>query len=428
MMSRLLLLLARKKENALRVIAANQITPGATESRTLPNSCTRFAYLIAEDATSLTLSLSNVCQGSSGQVNNTNAVSFDSLSLEDSSGNVVPVTFDGSRSISLATTDFDIQSDKIRPGAFGLGKFAKNTVFYIKVKMSLTSTAHKIPYVSQGAAADVTGCVVWWYDAAATTVSSVDTPGAFTSTGTTPSARISGFKPILLGRPVNPGAAFFCVIGDSIAAAINDIATDQDEYGRGFHFRAMRKANKSAAMPCLAMSVSGAATADYTSAAYTMWRQYATYANLALEELATNDIGTTGTYNLITLQTNLETIWAALKTAGIQKIIRTKLMPRSTSTDDWATTANQTAYPGWRSGEAPDIMNAWFDTKVADGTLYAAVAFPAIADTVDPYKWAVNGTADYMTDDGAHVTPHSAEVMAVTLRPITLPLGGHAAP
>jgi hypothetical protein len=425
-MKSLLLLLRKRRENALRVIAANQIIPTGSESRTLPNSCTRHGYLIAEDATSLVVSLANVMQNSSGQVNNTNSVTFDSMSLEDGSGNVVPVTFGGSRSITLAASDYDIQSDSIKPGSFGLGKFSKNTTFYIKVKMSLASTAHKIVYPGQGATGDVTGCVTWWYDAAATTVSSVDIAGAFTSTGTAPQARTVGFKSILLGRPVNPNAAFFCVLGDSIAAAINDNSTTQGAYGRGFHFRAMRKADSSAAMPCIAFSASGADTSDYTSS--TMWKKYATYANAAIEEFGTNDLGTSGSYNLTTIENNFGTIWAALKVAGVQKIIRTKLLPRASSTDSWATTANQTIYPGWGDGEGSSQLNAWFDTKVLDGTLYAAVAMPDVADVTNPLKWAVNGTANWMTADGTHITQVSAEAMAVTLRPLTLPLGGYAAP
>jgi hypothetical protein len=79
-------------------------------------------------------------------------------------------------------------------------------------------------------------------------------------------------------------------------------------------------------------------------------------------------------------------------------VYQTTFGPRTTSTDAWATTANQTAY-------AQNSVKNTVNAAIRAGLSGMAGHFE-IADIVesarDSGKWAVNGSANYFTNDGIH--------------------------
>jgi len=78
------------------------------------------------------------------------------------------------------------------------------------------------------------------------------------------------------------------------------------------------------------------------------------------------------------------------------------LLVDTSSTDDWATTANQTKNTGWTDGGVADQIDAYFATKKADGTLDHVFTTNRLKDDGDTNLWKVDGTADKYTDDGTH--------------------------
>jgi lysophospholipase L1-like esterase len=98
------------------------------------------------------------------------------------------------------------------------------------------------------------------------------------------------------------------------------------------------------------------------------------------------------------------------------------LLPRATTTDSFVTTANQTINTGWSAAGQSDLMNQWFATKLADTTINHLLSAASQRDSVDSFKWRVNGTANYITSDGTHPTATGHEFLAEDLRLITYAL------
>jgi lysophospholipase L1-like esterase len=119
------------------------------------------------------------------------------------------------------------------------------------------------------------------------------------------------------------------------------------------------------------------------------------------------------------------------------------LAPRVTTTDNYATLANQTpltseaarvAYNDWLRAGAP--VNATTKAPVAVGTGGALLSgtdghplagYLELADTVESSrnsgKWKVNGTANYLTADGTHPNATGSAMMASGLPSPTVALG-----
>ena len=143
------------------------------------------------------------------------------------------------------------------------------------------------------------------------------------------------------------------------------------------------------------------------------------FANVVVEEFGTNDIGQNGaTANVTTIYNRLESIWTTARAAGVQKIVRTRLLPRTGSiSGDWISLADQTPNPGWGQGEARDQLNAKFAAALTAGKIDTLVdGLAAVSDPVDDHCWLTNGNADYMTSDGAHPKPSSHQLLTPSLR------------
>ena len=108
---------------------------------------------------------------------------------------------------------------------------------------------------------------------------------------------------------------------------------------------------------------------------------------------------------------------AKLRANGATKIIVPKILPRTTSTDSWATVAKQTPVSGFEAGGIRDQVNAWFVANSGTGKLIDIVLDTCTA-VEDPAgnKWKASNTAD-----GAHPNSTAHANIAVTLpNPLTL--------
>jgi hypothetical protein len=169
-------------------------------------------------------------------------------------------------------------------------------------------------------------------------------------------------------------------------------------------------------IPGLNMGKEGSATSWMLN--YVRWRIFVTYCNRCIEEYATNDLagGASPATPLATIESNLSAIWTILRAQGVQKIIRTKLLDWTTSTDNWETEANQTQAAQWQSGSGVDTINNWLSSQVgvSPGPDYFV---PMVSMRgVNPYNWIVNGTLDYATADGIHPAPAFHEALAGEVR------------
>lgn len=157
----------------------------------------------------------------------------------------------------------------------------------------------------------------------------------------------------------------------------------------------------------------------------------------AICEYGINDCKTPS-MTLATLQANNLRIWTELANRGM-RVIQTTITPYTTSTDSFATVANQTlgaspydnnirtGYNDWLRDGAP--IDATTKAAVAVGTSSnvlraGAVGHPLytyfeVADTVESSrnsgKWKVDGTPNKYTLDGIHPTNNGYVLMAAAL-------------
>lgn len=375
----------------------------------------RWPIVFGVDTASVILSLNGWYSSNAGEVAVANAYTIEACAIEIGD-TAAPVRFGGSRSRVIDSGAVDVQSDELSAAtAFG-GTIARGTVGWVRGVASVEAAGQLIPF-SPRSSQDYAGSQAAWFDPAATTPSSVDATGQFTTTGTAPEARVSTLCPIVLGRPaVSPGPSFIA-LGDSIGEGAGDSAA-AGIHGKGFVQRAMRAADgASNPRPCLNFCRTGNDTPDVLGA-NVRWRSYIQYATHAIEEHGTNDLGSTGTGVTATIQTNISTLWGLLRAGGISKILRSELMPRTSSTSgDWLSAADQTVNTGWGAGEKSEQLNAWFAAQLGSGVDYI-VSMASTRDPAAPQKWITTGAVDYPTADGTHPAPGGAELAAIALRAV----------
>jgi len=282
-------------------------------------------------------------------------------------------------------------SDTINASAFGTS-LDRGDEIWIKGIASVPSTGNYWPF-AELTIADVANSQCGFYLDSATTPSSVNAAGVFTFSGTAPAATTLAHSPFILGQPLVDGFVYLGV-GDSIFFGTGD-SVSNGAYGRSYFQRAMHNGS-SDIVPSANFAASSAGIATWTGA-NTKWQSWIPHANRYVDEILTNNVNN---QSPATMQGGITSLWSLVKTAGIQKIIRTQLLANCSSTDSYATTVNQTPVnANWDTGGRSDQMNAWFPTQVGGAIESFFVA--NVLDT-DPNLWAVNGVASRMTNDGVH--------------------------
>jgi lysophospholipase L1-like esterase len=220
-----------------------------------------------------------------------------------------------------------------------------------------------------------------------------------TGTMSTPSggaavASSNAFGPTaILGIPSSPLPS--CVIvGDSIAYGQGD---GYDNNGNsGFAERGLYGAN----IPWINLSRSSDRAMWMVRANYPQRRKLWQYCNLLLCALGSNDIANGHTVSAI--QASLLEIWADAHARGMN-VVQATITTRTTSSDNWATKANQSYVTGFEPGGKADQLNAWIKQQAADGVIEGVIDIAtAIADPTDLNKWLTNGAGSYATFDGTH--------------------------
>lgn len=231
--------------------------------------------------------------------------------------------------------------------------------------------------------------------------------GAGMSTSMTPLA--------ILGVPDRRHVAAL-LWGDSIMNGADDVS---DAFGYiGWAERGMIGAGAVGIdMPFVNVSRGSSTTASYTnqSLAGTRWN-LAQYCTHVVFGMSVNDVA--GGVSLATMQANCQYAWATARRGGC-KAWHTTMTPRTTSTDSWATLANQTVVANYTQAGIRGQFNAWLLAQVAAGNLDGVIdVAAAVQDATEPEKWKVNGTANFATADGLHPSVAMHTAMAAVLTPI----------
>jgi hypothetical protein len=401
----------------LRTIAVqNRMHTGSEARSTHDRQAFRWPIYIAQDASEANLWFSNWLHS---QTPGPNGFPLEVLGVslqKEGDTTTVPVLFNGARNLPMADGANDLLSDAILPSAFGLSKFTTGELYWVKGILGFAASS-RVPS-SQRAVSQFSGSQAAFFTAANTTPTSVDAPGAFTVTGTALDGRSNGYCPMLLGRPLVDKPSFIGLT-DSIGEITGDngVGTSAD-FGLAFFQRSMHDAGTARTGLRPSILVGRVGIAAFSVAASDLWKPLLKYVRFAIDELGTNDIGTSGNAVLSSIQTSLQSIWTACAAAGVG-VYRTNLTARSTSTNGWLDKAGQTPSPGWGDGQTRDQLIAWFATKVSDGTLRGVIDTLSVStDATDNHYYLSNGTGFATTVDGTHPQPFIHELMAGSVRAV----------
>lgn len=261
-----------------------------------------------------------------------------------------------------------------------------------------------------------------------------DTAASTGALGTTSNTATLPGLVTLVGRQIDTRRPVILAVGDSITAGRDDafFGGAVDTTGRRSAGWVQRGLGNSAAL--INVAVSGWSAQYWRDPAYRLRTgQFWSMATHALVPLGVNDFATAAT--LAQIQGYLREIWSELDGRGVKPYACT-ITPKTTSTDNWATTANQTPHANeakrtaindWIRGGAP--LDASTLAPVALGTSGALLidddAHPLaghleIADTVETArnsgKWKVDGTAFLNTTDGTHPSGGGHQLMKVPVQ------------
>ena len=278
------------------------------------------------------------------------------------------------------------------------------------------------------------GPLYYGYDSAsATSQVNLDSTWSMPSGG---ASAYLGFIPLMvLGIPDQPHVAV-AIWGDSICWGTGDTNGDTTTGCIGWAERSMIGASRTAAgvavtTPFVNLSRSGSTTAVYVSRYTQTCFAVLPYVSHVICALSTNDVGS---QVLATIQANCQAAWTAARNAGC-RVYHTTMTPHTTSTDSWATAANQTIVAGYESAFTPGVsgtatsgagltgtrgaFNAWLAAQVIAGNLDGVLDVnAAIEDAGNPGKWQTNGSANWLTGDGLHPLTAGHVAIAAAEQPV----------
>ena len=334
----------------------------------------------------------------------------------DFNGVLVPILFNGSRTITIADGANEIFSDWIYPAQFGLTEFVRGDTFWTKehgtVPGPTPATNGKLP-TSYRQTADFAGSQMFFYAAGQTTISSIDVAGMFTSTGALRYDRASAAPPLVIGTYIGGDKPVRMAIGDSMTQGTGDGTAFK--HGRGSFQRAMVDADGSS-NPYSSINFAVHGSAAPLAVQGTKMRGYAKYVNSVMINYGTNDFSLSGdsisVSGMVTRINSIRTAYTVINSTlrwGVHA-----LGPRNTSTDAWATLVNQTTRTNWGAGGNPDLYNQGLSSTGYD------VVFPntAVRSSIDYHKFEANGTANLMAFDDTHYSTNGYTVTANQDRPL----------
>lgn len=321
-------------------------------------------------------------------------------------GIAVPMTFAGSTTRNVAAGESHVLTDELNvQAAFGQPYIPYDAEIFVKYRISVPAFGNILPMSTYRTSAMIPGTQYFRYNE--TSVIGADTaPGAWTTTNTM--SITTAYTPMVVGRHVQEDAVAVFAHGDSITAGASDAGASPT--GHAWLGRALGLFAKKPGF--FNFGVSG----SMIHAGNTDPRlvPFYGYCNVGFTGAGTNDFNFNGTsVSVATALSRQAAVIGRMKNNGIRKVGIMCLLPRTNSSDSWATLENQT-FNGWSPGANPDIYNQTIRSGGYDGV----ILHDAVRASADPYKWIVDGTANKYTTDGIHPRQVSYAMLAADAKPI----------
>lgn len=256
-----------------------------------------------------------------------------------------------------------------------------NTLFWVRIFWTSTAGVFSIPHDIDGASRPGSGLEV--------AVSGLTDK----TMGGTVTAADNEFSPVaIIGTTTRPS---FVIVGDSIGLGdtsretVGDISGDFGVVARSI-----------GPQYAYASYCQNGDQAEDIVASHTNRVALFAYASHLACEYGSNDLYTNSAATA-TVQTLLQTIWGYMTALGAEKkVYQTTITPRTTSSDNWATTVNQAQVSGTINGRRT-ALNDWIR-----GIPTGAHGYFDVADAVETSRnsglWVVTGVANAYTPDGIH--------------------------
>jgi hypothetical protein len=394
---------------SLRIATTNneidRAAGSAATSANLKQVCRKRKFIGSADASTLVISASSFLVPTPSTLETAGPAYVARADLEIN-GVCIAATWDGgATSKAIAAGASDVQSDPFTPAQFGLSAFPAGAQVWVKLEREYAVgalptyqglSAYSVPIAGESTLRAATG-----------TASKIGTAGPMAS-GSGWASTAAHFGPVLLGISTCPA---FGIMGGSIEYCTNDPDGSGGEGTGGYLRRALMTGTKIAFM-----NMAKGSDSAYTFVAGFARRQaYFKYFTHALEGYGGNDF--TDNKTAAQLVADKKTISAALKAAGVPKIYQIRLYPKSDSTDNWATLANQTVRTN-SSGTGFLAFRAAVDAGMAadPNTTGMLDVTPAVESQAEPGKW--QAATPPKTPEGTHPETAAHGDMGVLSRPL----------
>lgn len=418
--------------NLLRVVTTNNRLSTAgfsgTKGRLVTSSTnTAFAsqtlHVLSTPATEYRLMVMGAWYvTNTGEANLPNTYTIEKLAISDNTTQT-PVTFNGSRSLVVGYNDYYMSDPFTLSAAAGIRLKIKSQGF---VTTSGDSLPQAVPAWTNASDTNAYNARFYTFDPAVGTVDIDVNPGYVVKPSGATAQKYS-LPLILVGNPIAPSVSLG-IFGDSLTFGYNEdiivgvSAYTQPNLGMGPYSRGTAATDGiSNSIPSIISGVHSEFGTNFMNAGDRR-KSILPFVNGVHVAYGTNDLGTNGTGTVSGIQSMLATIAGQVRAVpNISKVWVSNLQPQTTSTDNFATTANQTPKTGWEAGGKRDQINAWLATQ--NGSTFNGVAdvATAVSDTTRPEVWKATGTARQWTDEGQHwgnnsQTAFSQSAIAAQLR------------
>jgi parallel beta-helix repeat protein len=294
---------------------------------------------------------------------------------------VAHFTWSGANTITL-TPGQTACSDALLPSAFGLTVFPANSAEWFRTGATAVSNvgfpfSNLLGFVGEGAWAGP----VFTSQVLATGPMTTPSGGAAASGMLTPFA-VTGRYTVAMPS--------LCDIGDSISNGVNDSAqtVPQGYYtGNGYVGRAAALQGGAEIYPTFKLGIQGEGVTGTNYTGRALFFPLCTHGVVAW---GTNDLA--GGTAAATVLTSLEAVWNKMSAAGIGNIWQALVIPRTTSTDGWATEINQTPITNFGSGGARDTLNTSITAAIGTNHLTGTLDFSTVTQGVNHSLWITNNT------------------------------------
>lgn len=324
-----------------------------------------------------------------------NGYTIESVSLEHG-GTFTPITFSGGRTKIIAFSASDIQPD---PLTITLTQGSAN---YLRFMLTFANPTTDISPQNGFQANPGGDLCAFDYDPAKVIITNgVDSTGpiAYTMTnggvdGVDIKNNAFPMMPAILGKFVSGDPPTWVLAGDSAEYGTGETPGQTSSEGaRGlswaFYPGSAVPSSPAGAIANWNLGCNGGAAIDWGTGTPSLLTNYLKYFKYGLDEYGGNQ------FNIPASQA----IWAQMYAAGIKYIIRTSLIPRTTSTDSWQTELNQTIVTGWGPSSGADTFEQGLKALVSPTLAY--IDHTSIRGTTH-WVFVVNGVAFYATNDGQH--------------------------